>query len=304
MQKNRIELAGYLATKPETRFLPSGTKVTNARLKESYRFTDSDGKQQTHANWHSLAFYGELADIALSFEKDDNIYVEGSLQQRKFTPADGVTRTVYEVHARSCHQIAAGCSSGRAAPLEEDVNRAGELHDDPSWPVGPAQSTVTAAIITGAVAAVFHVADIRVNASSSLPIGLYRITTDRTANLIEFCPAEPFGSLSASRGYRGRGTCPDGAEPLLKPIAAVAGDLVNISATGITINGKLLGNSVPRSFDTNNRPLQHWPFGNYRVAPGIVWVISAYNARSFDSRYFGPISVSSIRAHLQPFITE
>jgi single-stranded DNA-binding protein len=54
MQKNRIELAGYLAIKPEARFLPSGTKVANARLKESYRFAGSDGKQQTHANWHSL----------------------------------------------------------------------------------------------------------------------------------------------------------------------------------------------------------------------------------------------------------
>jgi single-strand DNA-binding protein len=100
MQKNRIELAGYLATKPEARFLPSGTKVANARLKESYRFTGTDGKQQTHANWHSLVFYGELADVALSYEKDDNIYIEGSLQQRKFTPANGVTRTVHEVHAR------------------------------------------------------------------------------------------------------------------------------------------------------------------------------------------------------------
>src|SRR4051812_20838660 len=49
-------------------FLPSGTKVANARLKESYRFTSSDGKQQTHANWHSLVFYGEVADIALSYE--------------------------------------------------------------------------------------------------------------------------------------------------------------------------------------------------------------------------------------------
>src|SRR3954451_17080141 len=54
MQKNRIELAGYLVTKPEARFLPSGTKVANVRLKESYRFNGTDGKQQTHANWHSV----------------------------------------------------------------------------------------------------------------------------------------------------------------------------------------------------------------------------------------------------------
>jgi single-strand DNA-binding protein len=78
MQKNRIELAGYLATKPEARVLPSGTKVANVRLKESYRFTGNDGKQQTHANWHSLVFYGDVADIALLFEKDDNIYIERS----------------------------------------------------------------------------------------------------------------------------------------------------------------------------------------------------------------------------------
>ncbi len=138
MQKNRIELAGYLVTKPEARFLPSGTKVANARLKESYRFTGTDGKQQTHANWHSVVFYGELADIALSYDKDDNIYIEGSLQQRKFTPADGVTRTVHEVHARSCHQIASFGLAQEEPVSGKDVTKKGGNHDDPSWPVGPA----------------------------------------------------------------------------------------------------------------------------------------------------------------------
>jgi single-strand DNA-binding protein len=139
MQKNRIELAGYLATKPIARFLPSGTKVANVRLKESYRFTRSDGKQQTHANWHSLVFYGDVADIALLFEKDDNIYIEGSLQQRKFTPADGVTRTVYEVHARSCHKIAIARSErDEHAGDDAEISGTGDNHDDQSWPVGPA----------------------------------------------------------------------------------------------------------------------------------------------------------------------
>ena len=139
MQKNRIELAGYLATKPDARFLPSGTKVANARLRESYRFTGSDGKQQTHANWHSLVFYGEVADVALSYDKDDNIFVEGSLQQRKFTPADGVTRTVYEIHVRSCHQIcAARFERDETAGANPEISNEGDDHDDPSWPVGPA----------------------------------------------------------------------------------------------------------------------------------------------------------------------
>jgi single-strand DNA-binding protein len=136
MQKNRIELAGYLATRPDARFLPSGTKVVNVRLRESYRFNGTDRKEQTHTNWHSLVFYGELADVALQYDKSDNIYVEGSLQQRKFTPSDGVARTVYEIHVRSCHQIAAPQLNNEKESAPEEPEKG--TYDDPSWPVGPA----------------------------------------------------------------------------------------------------------------------------------------------------------------------
>ena len=105
MQKNRIELAGYLAAKPEVRYLPSGTPVANARLAEGYRYKDRNEQVQEHTNWHSIVFYGELSDIAVGFDKGDNVFIEGTLQTRKFTPRDGSQRTVYEVVARSAHQI-------------------------------------------------------------------------------------------------------------------------------------------------------------------------------------------------------
>lgn len=163
---------------------------------------------------------------------------------------------------------------------------------------------LSAAIAVSGIWAAFHFDGLRVNASPSLPIGIYRTTSDKSAKLVEFCPAEPFASLSASRSYRGKGTCGDGAEPLMKPIAAVAGDTIDISADGVAINGKLLANSAPRPLDTKNRKLQPWPFGEYQVTPGTIWVISSFNARSFDSRYFGPISIASVRCHLKPLITE
>ena len=95
-----------MAAKPETRYLPSGTPVANARLAEGYKYTDRNNQQQEHTNWHNLVFYGDLADIAASYEKGDNIRVEGTLQMRKFTPRDGSPRTVYEVIARTVYQIA------------------------------------------------------------------------------------------------------------------------------------------------------------------------------------------------------
>jgi len=119
MQKNRIELAGYLAAKPEVRYLPSGTAVANARLAEGYRFTDRNNQVQEHTNWHSVAFYGDLAEIAVTYEKGDNIHVEGTLQTRKFTPKDSSTRTVYEVVARTVFLIAKPRTQ-KEAPADND----------------------------------------------------------------------------------------------------------------------------------------------------------------------------------------
>ena len=135
MQKNRIELAGYLAAKPELRFLPSGTKVANVRLGETYRFMGSDGKSQSHTNWHSLVFYNEVADVALTYEQGENIHVEGSLQQRKFTPTDGTTRTVHEVHVKACHVISESRMERETAPAGPTPQEAEPIHHENNWPV-------------------------------------------------------------------------------------------------------------------------------------------------------------------------
>lgn len=105
MQKNRIELAGYLSAKPEVRHLPSGTPVANARLGQTYEYVQQENRVK-HTNWFSLSFYGDLAGLAQSYEKGDNLDIVGTLQQRQFTPKDGSQRTVYEVVVQYAHVIA------------------------------------------------------------------------------------------------------------------------------------------------------------------------------------------------------
>ena len=83
MQENRFQLAGYLAAKPTLRYLPSSTPVANARLGQSYRFSRND-KPAEHTNWFSLIFYGDLANNATELEKGTNLYVEGTLDQRRY----------------------------------------------------------------------------------------------------------------------------------------------------------------------------------------------------------------------------
>lgn len=145
----------------------------------------------------------------------------------------------------------------------------------------------------------FNWAGVVINTSPSLPIGLYIKTEDANANLVEFCPAEPFATLAIIRGYREAGNCPDGAAPLLKPVVAKPGDLLQFSAKGITVNGSLLDNTAPLSRDTKGRLLGAWPFGSYIVGPQTIWVASSYDRRSFDSRYFGPVSMAAIRHHVE-----
>jgi conjugative transfer signal peptidase TraF len=103
---------------------------------------------------------------------------------------------------------------------------------------------------------------IRINASTSLPLGIYKETPDFRAPLIEFCPPEPYGSFAASRGYRSLGNCPDRAAPLMKPVVAKPGDIVDVSSLGITVNGVLLPNTAPKSKDSEGRPMQPWTLGN------------------------------------------
>lgn len=165
------------------------------------------------------------------------------------------------------------------------------------------RAALVAVVVSVAVFQLFGLLGLRINTSPSLPVGLYVITTDGSANLIEFCPAQPFAALSLIRGYRDAGSCPDGGAPLLKPVVAKAGDLIELSSRGISVNGQLLPNTAPLPKDTKGRPLTAWPFGRYPLTAGTVWVASSYHSRSFDSRYFGPVYTTAIRHRLKAFLT-
>jgi single-strand DNA-binding protein len=144
MQMNRVEVAGHIAKKPEVRFLPSGMPVANVRLGQTYRFQDSSRQWQERTNWHNLSFYGDLSKVAVTFEEGENIFVEGAIEQREFTPNDGAKRVVNEIIVRHCHVIASGrgvvasaaAAANSASPNGEsipDLETATSHHDD--WPV-------------------------------------------------------------------------------------------------------------------------------------------------------------------------
>src|SRR5258708_29627353 len=121
--------------------------------------------------------------------------------------------------------------------------------------------------------AAFRLFGIRINITSSLQRGFYVVSQRPSANLVEFCPEGDAASISLQRAYRTPGgTCPDGGSPLMKPIAALAGDRVEVTTNGIRVNGKLIPNSAAHFKDNRGRLLNPWPKGEY-IVPAVYLLV-------------------------------
>jgi conjugative transfer signal peptidase TraF len=145
--------------------------------------------------------------------------------------------------------------------------------------------------------------------TDSVPPGFYRRTHEPLARgiFIAFCLPPWAAQLGHARSYIQHvpdwplvRECPSGSQPLLKPIAAVAGDVVELTAETVRINGTRMPDSATHAQDRRGRPLPHWPWGRYQLAPGELWVMSPYHPASWDSRYFGPIRAESVIATATP----
>jgi conjugative transfer signal peptidase TraF len=149
------------------------------------------------------------------------------------------------------------------------------------------------------------------NYTHSAPFGLYREQFDSEAAIhgpapyVFFCPDRRWSSMHGEPNYRDpMRTCPDGFSPLIKPVVAWPGDLVSVSANGISVNGQMLKNSAPIERDSKGQQLHTFAAGEYRVGPKELWVVSSFSPRSFDSRYFGPIPLKSVHSWLRPLLVE
>jgi len=90
--------------------------------------------------------------------------------------------------------------------------------------------------------------------------------------------------------------------PLIKRIAAIPGDTVEIDQGGVRVGGVLWPDSAPLSRDRQGNNLRPYHFGVYRVRISELWVMSN-NPCGLDSRYFGPVSAGSIISRLIPVAT-
>jgi conjugative transfer signal peptidase TraF len=124
------------------------------------------------------------------------------------------------------------------------------------------------------------------NASASVPLGLYRIESGpfRRGDLVLIRLSPDVADLAHRRGY-----LPKSAY-LIKVVVAVAGDRVCRLGVHLLVRGVFVARASPRDGLGRRMPVWH---GCRRLAPGDLFIL-ADNTQSFDSRYFGMVSVRAV----------
>lgn len=96
---NKVELIGNLGADPELRYLQNGGAVANLNIATSESWKDkTTGEKKEKTEWHRVVIFGKLAEIAGEYlRKGSKVFIEGSLQTRKWQDQAGVDRYTTEI---------------------------------------------------------------------------------------------------------------------------------------------------------------------------------------------------------------
>jgi len=125
---NKVIIVGNLGADPETRYMPSGDAVTNIRVATTDRWKDkASGEMKEATEWHRIAFFGRLAEIAGEYlKKGSQVYVEGSLRTRKWQDKEGQDRYSTEIRGDVMQMLGPRAGSGEPREPREPAGQRAE----------------------------------------------------------------------------------------------------------------------------------------------------------------------------------
>jgi len=82
---NRVQLIGRLGKDPESRFTPTGRKVTHFSLAVSNRWKSKESETTEYTEWVNIEAWGRLGEVCQEYlRKGSLIYLEGRLKTDKY----------------------------------------------------------------------------------------------------------------------------------------------------------------------------------------------------------------------------
>jgi single-strand DNA-binding protein len=99
MALNKVILIGNVGQEPQIRQTQGGSPIANFTLATTERWKDKmSGEQKSKTEWHRIVVFGDLAKVVENYvKKGDKLYIEGSLQTRKWQDNNGLERQTTEI---------------------------------------------------------------------------------------------------------------------------------------------------------------------------------------------------------------
>ena len=133
---NKVLLIGNLGADPEIRYMPSGDAIANLRIATTDTWKDKGGDKQERTEWHRVALFGKLAEIAGEYlKKGSAVYIEGRIQTRKWQDKEGQERYTTEIVANEMKML-----GGRGTGGTADMDKGGGRTSQPAAKGKPPES--------------------------------------------------------------------------------------------------------------------------------------------------------------------
>ena len=99
---NRVQLIGRLGKDPESKFTPTGKKVTHFSVAVSNRWKSKEGEAREYTEWINVEAWGRLGEVSQEYlKKGSLVYIEGRLKTEKYEDKEGTSRFFTKVVALS-----------------------------------------------------------------------------------------------------------------------------------------------------------------------------------------------------------
>jgi len=118
---NRVQLIGRLGKDPESKFTPTGKKVTHFSLAVSQRWKTS-GETKEYTEWVNIEAWGRLGEVSQEYlEKGSLVYLEGRLKTEKYEDKDGERKFYTKVVALAVQFLDKKDKEEPVMAVEEEV---------------------------------------------------------------------------------------------------------------------------------------------------------------------------------------
>ena len=138
---NKVILVGVLGKDPETKTFANGGSLTQFSIATSETWTDKNtGERKEQTEWHNIVLQNKLGEIAQQYlRKGSKVYIEGSLNTRKWTDQNGQERYTTQIKGQQMQMLdsANGNNQQQAQPQQAQPQQ-----PKPTYAKNPQQTQV------------------------------------------------------------------------------------------------------------------------------------------------------------------